>query len=209
MICYVPPSSIEYYKNEIHDLFKLRKSVFVDRLGWNLKTENNLEIDEFDHCEAHYILIISNQSRKVIGGVRLTPIISPNLTMDIFSNMINSDLMPKLNPSIWESSRFFISSTNEEEKGVIRKYTCELFYGMIKYGIMNNFQMILTMTDIRVERILRMCGWELKRLGPIKEIDFTVAVVGLLDVSDKSLENVLKKTGFEHKNFTIIERKPS
>src|SRR3546814_16188299 len=48
----------------------------------------------------------------------------------------------------------------------------------------------MTVTDLRMERILRRAGWPLRRFGCATAIDAAVAVAGYLDISHDSLEPI-------------------
>ncbi|GAH40617.1 unnamed protein product, partial [marine sediment metagenome] len=62
-----------------------------------------------------------------------------------------------------------------------------LFAAMIEWGQQNDLQAIATVTDLRMERILRRAGWRLDRLGEPRQIGATKAVAGLLPVTDDAL----------------------
>ena len=68
---------------------------------------------------------------------------------------------------IWESSRFCVDTKNvaaTAENG-LREATFLLFAAMIEWGQQRDLQAIATVTDLRMERILRRAGWHLDRLG--------------------------------------------
>ena len=45
-----------------------RKALFVDQLGWSLKLQGDIELDEFDTENAVYCLI--QESDKIISGIQ-------------------------------------------------------------------------------------------------------------------------------------------
>ena len=49
---------------------------------------------------------------------------------------------------------------------------------------------IVTVTDARMERILRRAGWPLRRIGKPRPLGSTVAVAGYLEVSSRALARV-------------------
>ena len=55
---------------------------------------------------------------------------------------------------------------------------------MIEWGQQHDLQAIATVTDLRMERILRRAGWGLDRLGEPRQIGATKAVAGLLPITD-------------------------
>jgi N-acyl-L-homoserine lactone synthetase len=58
---------------------------------------------------------------------------------------------------------------------------------MIEWGQQHNLQAIATVTDVRMERILRRAGWHLDRLGTPRQIGTTNAVAGLLPITGEAL----------------------
>src|SRR5216683_1278657 len=66
----------------------------------------------------------------------------------------------------------------------------ELFAGMIEFGLSQQLSDIVTVTDARMERILRRAGWPLRRIGEPRKLGSTLAVAGYLDVSTESLANI-------------------
>lgn len=61
---------------------------------------------------------------------------------------------------------------------------------MIEWGQQHALQAIATVTDLRMERILRRAGWLLDRLGEPRQIGATKAVAGLLPVTDDALRAI-------------------
>ena len=58
---------------------------------------------------------------------------------------------------------------------------------MIEWAQQRGLEAIATVTDLRMERILRRAGWHLDRLGTPRQIGSTNAVAGLLPITDEAL----------------------
>ena len=56
---------------------------------------------------------------------------------------------------------------------------------------------IVTVTDTRMERILRRAGWSLERLAPPQRIGETMALAGYLDGSSETLSSMYRQAGVE------------
>ena len=54
-----------------HEYLRLRKSFFVDELGWDIPHNDDVEMDQYDNPTAHYSLVQRNG--KVVGGARIMP----------------------------------------------------------------------------------------------------------------------------------------
>ncbi len=139
MLYIVAPDNKKLFRQELEGYFKLRKRVLIDQLGWDLKSVDGKETDQFDHDQAHYLIYKTPGIGQIAGGVRLTPSTVPNLTMDIFSNLIDSKKEFTPSNRIWESSRFVTESVKATaQKSMIREATLMLFIGMLDYGLSHN-----------------------------------------------------------------------
>ena len=73
----------------------------------------------------------------------------------------------------------------------------ELFAGLIEFGLSRQLTAIDTVTNVRMERILRCAGWPLRRMGRPRPLGNTVAVAGYLEVSVGSLACIRSAGGFQ------------
>lgn len=167
-------------------MHRLRGRVFKDRLDWEVSVSDGLEIDQYDTLAPTYLLAV--EQRDVVGCVRLLPTTGRNMLADTFPALLDGRAAPKA-AKIWESSRFCVDTQNvaaTAENG-LKEATFLLFAAMIEWGQQHDLQAIATVTDLRMERILRRAGWHLDRLGEPRQIGATKAVAGLLPVTDDAL----------------------
>ncbi|MCK1711680.1 MULTISPECIES: acyl-homoserine-lactone synthase [unclassified Bradyrhizobium] len=167
-------------------MHRLRGRVFKERLDWDVSVAGGLEIDQYDTLKPTYLLLV--ERREVVGCVRLLPTTGPNMLADTFPVLLDGHAAPRA-ANIWESSRFCVDTKNvaaTAENG-LREATFLLFAAMIEWGQQCDLQAIATVTDLRMERILRRAGWHLDRLGTPRQIGTTRAVAGLLPVTDDAL----------------------
>ncbi|MCP2223606.1 MULTISPECIES: acyl-homoserine-lactone synthase [Bradyrhizobium] len=167
-------------------MHRLRGRVFKERLDWDVSVRDGLEIDQYDTFKPTYLLAL--EKSDVVGCVRLLPTIGRNMLADTFPVLLDGNPAPRA-ARIWESSRFCVdtkSAAATAENG-LRKATFLLFAAMIEWGQQHDLQAIATVTDLRMERILRRAGWHLDRLGAPRQIGTTNAVAGLLPISEEAL----------------------
>jgi acyl homoserine lactone synthase len=69
--------------------FRLRKKVFHDQLGWDVKICGNMEFDEYDNDNAQYLVWCSPDREKLYGLIRLLPTTAPTLLYDVFGETHN------------------------------------------------------------------------------------------------------------------------
>ncbi|MGY4325746.1 N-acyl-L-homoserine lactone synthetase [Bradyrhizobium sp. LB7.2] len=167
-------------------MHRLRGRVFKERLDWDVSVCNGLEIDQYDTFKPTYLLAL--EQTDVVGCVRLLPTTGRNMLADTFPVLLDGNAAPRA-ARIWESSRFCVdtkSAAATAENG-LRKATFLLFAAMLEWGQQHNLQAIATVTDLRMERILRRAGWQLDRLGMPRQIGSTKAVAGLLPITKEAL----------------------
>lgn len=175
-------------------MHRLRRKVFKDRLDWSVATTGDLEMDRFDTLDATYLLVADRGT--VLGCVRLLPTTGPNMLADTFPELLDGGDAPN-SDLIAESSRFCVDTglTDATTDGGLRQATFMLFAAMLEWGEARGLASIATVTDLRMERILRRAGWTLERLGAPRRIGSTVAVAGLLPIADGALAAIRHNGG--------------
>lgn len=195
MIHLIAPEFHADFEDQLTSMYRLRCRVFRERLGWAVNIRNGLESDHFDTEGPVYLLCVGPYG-EVQGCVRLLPTTGPNMLRDCFA-CLAGDLSIPCATAIWESSRFAIEPGDAEIRRGLARGTFELFAAMIEFGLSRDLQAIVTVTDLRIERILKRAGWDFERLGPPQSIDDTTAVAGLLDISPHALLAVRRAGGIE------------
>lgn len=183
----------DYYDDFAHDLsqiHRLRYRVFKQRLNWDVHVSEDMEIDEFDALRPVHLLYRSPDGR-IEGCVRLLPSTGPTMLRDIFPMLLAGQPAPS-SKDVWESSRFALDVLPDAPKadGGLAAATYELFAGMIEFGLSIRLTEIVTVTDIRMERILRRAGWPLRLLGKPRPLGNIMGVAGYLEVSTDALERI-------------------
>ena len=171
------------FAEELASMYRLRYRVFKDRMGWDVDFSGDMEIDGFDALHPAY-LIQRGFDGSLNGCVRLLPTTGPTMLRDTFPALLHGTPMP-CSSDIWETSRFALDVPESAPKGAgkIAIATYELFAGVVEFGLANGIREIVTVTDERVERILRRVRWPLRRTGPSERIGNTMAVAGYVEIS--------------------------
>jgi N-acyl-L-homoserine lactone synthetase len=189
-----------YYGNftdELTEMHRLRYRVFKERLGWEVQVSGDMEVDEFDALHPTYLLQRAKEGH-IQGCVRLLPTTGPTMLRDAFPILLDGVAAPA-SPVIWESSRFAldISANAPKAQHGVASATYELFAGLIEFGLSRGLTEIVTVTDARMERILRRVRWPLRRIGRPRALGNTVAVAGFVDISVESLTFVRNAGGLQ------------
>lgn len=193
MLHIIPGHSIDLHRTLADSMFELRHEVFVNRLGWKLDCDAGRELDQFDHDFAHH-LVVTNPRHQAVASCRLLPTNHPHLLGDVFPYLA-ADGKPPVNALIWEATRLAVDHRPERLAG------CEnpcglLLVGIMEYALQLGLTHLVSVSDIRVERILRRAGWNLTRLGEPFKIEGFDVMGEITEVSEASLERVRQRCGF-------------
>lgn len=197
MLQLITGTSFANFADELAEMFQLRARVFSGRLGWDVSVVDGMERDRFDELEPAYILQ-RNRDDRVCGCVRLLPTTGPTMLRDTFPRLLHGALMPR-DVRIWETSRFAIDAPSASAVGAggAAILTYELFAGVVEFGLANKLTHIVTVTDARLERILRRANWPLQRMGEPIQIGDTRALAGLLNISSDVLARLRSRGGLK------------
>ena len=176
-------------------MYRLRRRVFKERLDWSVSSSGELELDAFDAIGPIYLLVL-DEAREVIGCVRLLPTVGPTMLARTFPVLLEGR-DPPCSSRILESSRFCVDTSRSSELGAsgLNRATFMLFAGMMETLRLQDADSIVTVTDTRMERILRRAGWPLDRIGVPQRLGPTMAVAGFLHGSEQALAAMYHHAG--------------
>lgn len=182
----VPPKTYSNSAVLLDSMHRLRARVFRERM--NVVVRDGREADQFDPCRPTYILALSDRN-EVAGCARLLSTAGPMLLSVRFPELIGSGLP---HAAMIESSRFCVDTSIETGRAgqALHDATWTLFAAIIERSMADGYSELVTMTDVRIERILRRAGWPMARIGEPKPIGNTTAVVGPLPTDQASFERV-------------------
>ena len=167
----------------IDSMHRLRKSVFHERLKWDVPISGDWEIDDFDNEDPLYVLVVDAEG-AVQGSLRLLPTTGPNMLRDVFS-AITQDSGQVENPFVWESSRFcirFSDNKDQRESTTISKATVELIAGMGEVGLLAGLDHVVTVYDAFLRRIIRQTGCNETLVGQPVRFGRVQTYAGLFDI---------------------------
>ena len=178
-------------------MFRLRRRVFKDRLDWTVSVSGDLELDVYDALNPTYLVMVSC-GREVVGCVRLLPTTGPTMLAGTFPQLLDGQALTRSH-RILESSRVCVDTAlaAEATRTGLNRATFILFAAMIESLTLLNADSIVTVTDTRMERILRRAGWPLERLAAPQRIGETMALAGYLHGSSEALAGMYRQAGIE------------
>lgn len=181
--------------NLLTAMYRLRRRVFKERLDWNVTSSGEFEIDIYDTLDPTYLLVVS-AGGEVLGCVRLLSTMGPTMVADVFPYLLGGQPPPR-NPQILESSRFCVDTelAGKHSETGLNRATFFLFAAMIEAMRVENARSIITVTDARMERILRRAGWPLLRINSPRQVGQTMALAGFLYDSEDALAEMYQRAG--------------
>lgn len=143
-------------------LFRFRKQLFVDTLGWQLATDGERERDQFDHEFAIHCGLYHDEA--LIGGFRAIRCDHDYLARSVFGSLATIRTLPQRR-DMWEISRFGILPT-------LTRFDCaRLTYAvMFRFAKLHRANALVAITDLSHERFLGVLGIRTRRYGPPQTI---------------------------------------
>ncbi|WJR75508.1 acyl-homoserine-lactone synthase [Bradyrhizobium sp. NP1] len=174
-------------------MYRLRRRVFKDRLDWSVSVSGEFELDVFDALGPTYLILMTDGGEPV-GSVRLLPTTGPTMLADTFPVLLGGTAVPR-DERILESSRFCVDTTLAAEQvgNGLNRATFILFAAMIEAARCACANSIVTVTDTRMERILRRAGWPLRRIAAPQQVGSTMAVAGFLETSEQAVQRMYEQ----------------
>lgn len=188
----------------IDEMFKLRKRVFHDFLKWDVQTDGEWEIDNYDKSNPLYVLSYSPETGKLRGSLRLLPTLGPNMLDDTFPILLGEN--PQIrSASIWESSRFCIDPEISQDRASnqVTVAAAELMCGVGELGLASGISHIVTVTDVFLERMFRRMGCPGERIADPHRIGSVYAVAVAWEVTPSLLSTMKAIATIEG---TVLER---
>ncbi|KOF22766.1 autoinducer synthase [Ensifer adhaerens] len=188
----------------IDEMFKLRKRVFHDFLKWDVQTDGEWEIDNYDKSNPLYVLSYSPETGKLRGSLRLLPTLGPNMLDDTFPILLGDNPQVR-SASIWESSRFCIDPEISQDRASnqVTVAAAELMCGVGELGLASGISHIVTVTDVFLERMFRRMGCPGERIGEPHRIGSVYAVAVAWEVTPSLLSAMKAVAAIEG---TVLER---
>jgi acyl homoserine lactone synthase len=193
MIIVIEPHNAAKYPKLMEKMFRLRARVFRDRLGWDVQVADGKERDKYDDEAPVYLIYADDETREVLGCLRLLPTTGPTVLADFFSDTL-PDAVHLNAPSIWECTRFcldnrILSRGDQEE---LYFASAVLIAGLGDVAIKAGIESIVGNFDSTMLRLYRHIGCEVDVLGSTRRYGQPI-YLGLFPISEPILRRVKRK----------------
>lgn len=166
-------------------MHRLRARIFGERMGWAVTVLSGMEIDDYDACSPHYMLV-RDEVDAVCGCWRLLPTLGPYMLRDTFPQLLYGQEAPA-SPRIWELSRFAIVS-NEQSGFGFGGLALDAMRAVVTFADRRNLTSYVTVTTTAVERLLVRARISTQRFGPPIRIGNVHAVALSIDLGAQTHE---------------------
>lgn len=185
----------------------LRKRIFVDQLGWQLQSDGEIELDQYDNIHSLYSIV--THKGKVIAGARSTPCDtdfygSHYMLLDAHLGTIASmpgDLMDEYPTSrdTFECTRLAMdpSGLSSEQQDMTLKL---VIFGLCEASKGLGATKLISLSPVTFGRLLRRLGYKPKLMGrsyPCKEDNLKYCVFQMPCETEFSSE--LRKFTYSHR----------
>jgi acyl homoserine lactone synthase len=193
------------------ELCRYRHEIFVRNLGWSLPSwgEEGIELDEFDGTDALYVIAL-REDETVCGTARLLPTTRPYLLEALFPDLVpalprRSPAAPRRSLSVWELSRFAVSPEAALVTRTTTRLSAAVFAESVHVARAAGAKIVVGAVSRALERLLRVLGLRIERLGADRMLEGEVVVPCALEIdaheawldgrlSDCSPPNLLPRT---------------
>jgi acyl homoserine lactone synthase len=191
------------YQPMLDEMYRLRKRVFHDRLGWDVEITDGMEIDIFDRLDPSYIISVDSEG-QVVGCVRQLQTTGPHMLSDVFSSILDGE--PPLRSSrVWEATRFCVDTqrlSGGRGRNTISYVTSEIMIAAIELAISAGVTDAIAVVDPVMNRVLHRSGnGPYDYLGTPKQMGKVVAMAGLIDCTQERAARIRAFAGIEGNIF--------
>jgi len=168
-------------------MFRQRYDVFIKEKGWDLKSYNGLEFDDYDTAETVYLMQFDGRD-NIIASMRMNPTDGPYMLADIFAEVCEVPI-PR-GRDVWELTRGALSK-NLRKSGTWGRMQCAMLESAILWGATKAtgfFTVDHIMKQMRV-------GLDVKPLGSPRIVDGEANVAAEFPFNTQTLERLRESYG--------------
>lgn len=171
----------------------LRHQEFISRQGYEVRTVDGMEFDEYDTLVSHY-LVYSEDGRRVLGCSRLTPITYGCMLRDHFPTLVDDHRLFD-NDATWEGTRFCIDSSLPA--GTRLRILQAISVGYLEFALHHGIKTIIgLMPTLILRSVFERQGIRLERLGQPRPIgDHPKIQAAAIPVSEAQYIHACRTTG--------------
>ena len=208
MIVVIDALNKSEHQHLLEEMFRLRARTFRDRLGWDVRVVEGMEIDAFDDLDPAYV-VSTDESGDVVGCMRLLQTTGPHMLADVFAPLLDGE-PPLRSSTIWEATRFCVDTRKlgrGKGRNTISYVTSEVMIGSFEYAMRAGVMDAVAVIDPIMDRVLRRSGnGPYDYLGSPKQMGKATALAALMDCSEGRIQQIRDYAGIHHDVFQPLVR---
>lgn len=189
MIRVIEHSNTLKYAEVLDQIFKLRRTVFVEELGWRqFDVDGIYEKDQYDNEHAIHLASL-NSDGLVVGYCRLYPTTLPHMLSEAFASYVDGPV-----PQRSDTFELTRAAVAQEHRG--KKVWEEVFAGAHEFCELQGASAITSF--IRALRLpyFQAAGMKITPLGLPADCNGELLAAVSLEVSDAVISDIWKRAGF-------------
>ncbi len=155
------------FQPDLQPMFRARKDVFVDLLGWTVPVlDGQYEVDQFDNSDATYAMVLGRDSRH-LGSARLLRTDRPHILGDLFPELCED--APPSSPDILEITRFCLSRGGSAHvRRIVRN---RLITDLVDHALAQSIRAYVGIANLAWLQQILAFGWHCEPLGLPLQVD--------------------------------------
>lgn len=182
-------------------IFSLRHTIFCERLGWDVNSNQGRERDDYDDLDPTY-LVTRDRFARVQGCMRILPTKGRYMLRDTFGVLLRGESAPQ-SDDVWEISRFAIAPASKADRrqAYVHPATLEMFERAFWHARNNDVGHYVVATSVALERMLRRIGMPIRRFGDGKAVRIgqTLSVACWIELNEQCRMAIEGTTGIERR----------
>lgn len=179
------------YGDALASQFRLRHSVFIERVAYNVPTWKDMEFDQFDTPATQYF-VWRDESGIARGVARMAPTTLNYMLKEVWPDKITAIDMPH-SERVWEGTRFGVDRNLPATKrnAIVKELVC----AYVEYAARHDIDDIIGVMPVGILRaVFARNGWKPVALGPVWREDGIEVQAASLPVTLETLQNVRRRT---------------
>jgi N-acyl-L-homoserine lactone synthetase len=202
------------YADVLDRMYRLRKRVFVDELGWEVPVEDGLERDAYDGFGPAYLIWMNPETRAVYGSMRLMPTTGPTLLYNVFRDTF-PEAAALSAPGIWEATRTCVDA--EAIAADMRGITVNRAMGLLclatgECALAHGIHTVVCNYEPHMKRVYAGFGAKLQELGRADGFGKRPVCCGLFSISESFVTGMRAALGhseplYRHRANAVPQRR--
>lgn len=194
------------YLEILTQMHEQRKSIFMDKLKWDLTEFDGQEIDQFDTKDTIYLIAMDEENKVIRSSLRLNPTTKPHLMTEVLSNYCAES--PPIDENIWEISRYCYNPNIKNRRDRFESMK-QMMCGVMECSLLYGWTQLTFVINLPMLAHCLACGWDMTPLGLPKEEKGLKYAAFAINVNQEGLLAVRKNAGNTGPSLTILPNQSS